>query len=161
MRKILLSAAVIVFAFGSFLASCAAQAKPVSKTATVGNYSVTLKILPAESFTGAHAEMVWNGGARPNLLNSTPKPDHHMVAFVKKNGKPVADATVHIRYRRLGAHGPGGWNTLPVVRMYVKGKGRATTHFGNNVHLPAGNYAVRVTVNKAPSHVFQVGIGNH
>lgn len=41
----------------------------------------------------------------------------------------------------------GKWMTLPVARMYVKGKGAATTHFGNNVMLESGNYEVKVEVN--------------
>ena len=158
MRKLLLLAAAAAFALGATLSSCAAQAKPVSQSASVGSYQVTLKILPAEAFAGPHAEMVWDGGAKPNLLSSRPQPDHHLVTFVKKNGKPVEDATVHIRFRALG-RSMSQWQTLPVVRMYVKGKGKSTMHYGNNVRLAPGDYKVGVQVNNAPEHVFHVHVG--
>lgn len=160
MRKILLLAAAVVFAFGAFLSSCAAQAKPVSETATVGAYRVTLKVLPAESFAGAHAEMVWDGGARPDMLDSKSRPNHHLVVFVKKDGKPAEDASVHIRYRALGK-ATGSWKTLPVVRMYVKGKSHATMHYGNNVRLAPGNYVAKVTLANEPAHLFHFRVGSH
>ena len=158
MRKTLLFAAAVAFALGAFLASCAAQAKPVSQSAAIGSYQVTLKVLPAESFTGADEEMVWDGGAKPDLLGSTPAPNHHLVIFVKKDGKPVEDATIRIHYRTLGTTA-GKWDSLPVARMYVKGKGRATMHYGNNVHLAPGNYEAKVQVGNAPAHVFRFTVG--
>lgn len=157
MRKILLFAAIAVFVIGTVLGACAAHAAAVSRSAQAGAYSLDLKVLPAESFAGSDSEMVWEGGAKPDLLGATPKPNHHLVVFVKKDGKPVEDATVRIRYRRVGG-GSSAWQTLPVVRMYERGKGRATMHYGNNVHLPAGNYAVRVKVNDAPAHLFHVTV---
>jgi len=158
MRKSLLFAATIAFALGAFLASCAAQAKPVSETATAGPYQVTLKVLPAESFAGAHKEMTWDGGAKPALLGSKPQPNHHLVVFVQKGGKPVENATVHIRYRMSG-NASAPWQTLPVARMYVKGKGRATMHYGNNLHLAAGDYEAKVQVGNTPAHVFRFTVG--
>lgn len=158
MRKILLFAAAVAFAAGSFLASCAAQAKPVSQSADVGSYRLTLKILPAEAFAGPHTEMVWDGGAKPYLLTASPRPNHHLVVFVKHNGKPVEDAVIHIRYRMLGKTS-SPWQTLPVVRMYVKGKGKTTMHYGNNVQLAPGRYAVAVQLAKMPVHIFRVHIG--
>lgn len=44
-------------------------------------------------------------------------------------------------------HNMNEWMKLPVVRMHVRGKGAATTHFGNNVHLAPGTYDVKVKVN--------------
>jgi hypothetical protein len=123
----------------------------ISKTATAGSYSVTLKVLPAESFRGAKAEMARDGGAEPNYLDGAERPNHHLVAFVKKDGKPVEDAAVSISYRRISST-MGKWETLPVVRMHVAGKGLSTTHYGNNIKLPAGNYEARVTVDgKGPA----------
>lgn len=154
MRKILLFAAAVAFALGGFLSSCAAQAKPVSQSAAIGPYQVTLRVLPAEAFTGAQEEMVWDGGARPDLLDSKSAPNHHLVVFVKKDGKPVENATVHIHYRMLG-EAAAPWQTLQVARMYVKDKGRSTMHYGNNVHLAPGRYEAKVQVGNSPAHIFQ------
>lgn len=123
----------------------AAQAQNVTQTAMAGSYSVTLKLLPAESFRGPNADMARDGGAEPNFLHGPAHPNHHMVAFLKKNGKPVEHAKVKIQYKSLSSIN-SKWTTLPVVRMHVAGKDLGTTHFGNNVDLPAGTYEVRVTV---------------
>lgn len=64
----------------------------------------------------------------------------------KESGKPVEDAAVEISYRRLSSK-VAAWKKLPVVRMHVAGDGLETTHYGNNVDLPSGNYEVRVAVN--------------
>ena len=155
MRKTLLFVAALSFALGAFLVSCAAHAaQPVSQTAMAGPYSVTLKVLPAESFAGPKAEMVWDGGAKPDRLNAKHAPNHHMVVFVKRQGKPVEHGKVRIHYRMASAK-PGAWMTLPVARMHVAGKGAATTHYGNNVDLPPGSYEVEVRVNDAPPHTFR------
>jgi len=71
MRKILLFAATIAFAFGAFLASCATQAKTVSESVTVSSNQATLKLLPATAFAGLHSEMVRDGGAKPDLPCTT------------------------------------------------------------------------------------------
>ena len=157
MRKILLFAAALAFAFGAFLSSCASQAKPLSRTAQVGPYTVILKVLPAESFTSGHSAMVWDSGAKPYRLKQSPRPNHHLVVFIKKQGKPVENASVKIRYRLMGGQS-SGWQTLPVARMYVRGKGRSSTHYGNNVLLKAGNYAIRVRIAGGPSHLFHLRI---
>lgn len=141
-----LLAAALPLVLGILLVAGVAQAKTVSKTAKAGVYSVNLKVLPAESFTGTKAEMVRDGGAEPNTLNGPEHPNHHMVAFVKENGKPVENAQVEISYRQLSPK-MGTWMTLPVVRMHVSGHGLETTHYGNNVRLTPGRYEVHVTVN--------------
>ncbi len=151
MRKISLLDASVAIAISALLAASAAQAKPVSETATAGAYSVTLKVLPAESFSGSNAEMARDGGAKPVTLDATPKPNYHLVAFVKKGDKPVENAKVSIRYRELKPQ-KSGWTQLPVVRMHVAGKGRQTTHYGNNVALVPGSYRVLSMVNgKGPA----------
>lgn len=143
----------LAFALGALLLPLAAHAQNVSKTAMAGPYSVTLKVLPAESFSGPHAEMVRDGGAKPNMIHGPKMPNHHMVAFVKKDGKPVEKARVSIRYRKLGPK-EGRWMRLPVVRMHVAGKGLATTHYGNNVKLEAGRYEAQVRVNRSKPAIF-------
>ena len=157
MRKILLFAAALAFAIGAFLTSCAAQAKPPSRTAETGPYTITLKVLPAESFSGGHSAMTWDGGAKPYRLKQSPRPNHHLVAFIKKQGKPVEKAAVRIRYRLMGGQS-GGWQTLPVARMYIRGKGRATTHYGNNVLLKPGTYAIQVRIAGESPHLFHLRI---
>lgn len=107
MRKILLFAAAIAFAFGAFLASCATQAKTVGKSATVGTYRV--------AFVGIQAEMVWNSGAKPDLPGSTYRPDYYPAVFTKKDSNPFKNTLVRTRYRQLGAS-PAPWRTLSVVR---------------------------------------------
>jgi len=141
-----LFAAALIIVLGGVLLTAVARAQAVSKTAKAGSYALTLKVLPAESFTGPKAEMVRDGGANPNKVNGPEHPNHHMVVFVKQNGKPVENATVDMNYRRLSPN-PTNWKLLPVVRMHVKGHGLATTHYGNNVKLPRGKYAVQVGVN--------------
>jgi len=157
MRKFLFIAAALAFTLGTFLASCAAQAKSLSRTAQIGPYTVTLKLLPAESFAGGHSDMEWDGGAKPHMLNQAPHPNHHMVVFVKKQGKAVEKASVGISYRLMGTASQK-WTTLPVARMYVRGEGRGTTHYGNNVLLAPGNYVVRVTIDGANPHLFHIRV---
>ncbi len=128
-----------------------AHAQNVSETARAGLYSVNLKVLPAESFSGPHEAMSWDGGAKPDKLGGANGPNHHLVVFVKKSGKPVNSGTVTISYRRLPSK-TAKWTTLPVAQMHVAGKSLLTTHFGNNVRLAAGTYQARVTVDgKGPA----------
>ena len=146
MRKTLILTASVACIASMFLAASAAYSKPVSKTASAGPYTIILKVLSAESFSGPNAKMVRDAGAKPIMLNSTPKPDHHMVVFVKRNGMPVEDARVSIRYQEFKPQ-TTGWTDLPVTRMYVSGMGAKTTHYGNNLVLGAGSYKVLVSVN--------------
>lgn len=152
-------AVALLFALGSLLLPCAAQAQVVSKTAMAGAYSVTLKVLPAESFRGPHAAMTRDAGAQPNFLNGPDHPNHHLVAFVRRDNKPVEKAGVDISYRMLSPHRTG-WMKVPVVRMHVTGKGLATTHYGNNVRLMAGNYEVRVKVNGSRPAFFHFSLSH-
>lgn len=146
MRNWLLLGTAPALAVGALLLARPLQAQTVSETEMAGPYSVNLKILPAESFTGPNAAMAWDSGAQPERLSSVPAPNHHMVAFVKRDGQPVQKATVQISYLRLSQK-PGQWQILPVARMHVAGKGPETTHFGNNVYLEPGEYEARVQVN--------------
>lgn len=139
-------AAALIFGFGVLFAPIAAHAQAVSKTAMAGSYTLNLKVLPAESFTGPKPAMTRDSGAKPNLVNGPEHPNHHMVVFVRKGGKPVENAKVSIRYRELSPK-MGVWTTLPVVRMHVTGHGLGTTHYGNNVMLSPGEYEARVAVN--------------
>ena len=146
--------AALIVAFGELFAVGAARAQAVSKTAMAGAYSVNLKVLPAESFSGPTAEMVEDAGAAPVLVNGPEHPNHHMVVFIKKEGAPVEDATVSIMYRKLSPK-MGKWMKLPVAQMHVAGKTLATTHYGNNLKLEPGKYEARVTVNKTNKATIQ------
>lgn len=142
---------VPAFAFAVLFLQGSARAQTVSQTAMAGPYSVTLKVLPAESFRGPKAEMAWDSGSEPNHVNGPGRPNHHMVAFVKEKGAPVEHASVTIRYRQIQPH-RSQWASLPVARMHVAGKGLETTHYGNNLRLAPGSYQVQVTVNgKGPA----------
>ncbi len=157
MRRLSTYAASLALAGGVLLAPGAAMAQNVSKTAKAGDYDVTLKVLPAESFQGDDAEMVRDGGAEPVAVHGPKDPNHHLVAFIKKDGKPIEGAVVTIDYRPAGS---GNWLPLPTVKMHVKGKGAETTHFGNNLHMVPGNYDARVTVNEGPSAIFHFEVGS-
>jgi hypothetical protein len=147
----------MTLALGLAAVSTPARAGTISEMGMAGPYSVNLKVLPAESFTGPKAEMVRDSGAKPCRETSPEHPNHHVVAFVKKDGKAVEHADVEIGYRTASAS-PGAWSSLPVVRMHVAGKGLDTTHYGNNVYLPAGTYQVRVTVDGAGPADFRVSL---
>ena len=153
MQKKLFPIFMMIITMGFLLAVNSAKAQNFSKTEKAGNVTVTLKVLPAEHFKGPKAEMKWDAGASPDYIEGSSKPNHHLVAFVKKEGKPVEDASVTIRYRQLSPK-KGDWMTLPVARMHVSGKSLKTTHYGNNVWLAKGKYEASVTVDKNPPATF-------
>jgi hypothetical protein len=141
--------AALIVAFGGLFAAGAATnttEKNVNKTVMDGSYSVTLKVLPAEHFTGPQQEMVREGGAAPVAVNGPDHPNHHLVVFVKDDGKPVENATVSIEYRKMEPM-QSKWMSVPVTRMDAKGKGVASTHYGNNLKLATGSYEAKVDVN--------------
>lgn len=140
------SVVALTFAFAGLSLPHVARAQNVSETGTAGKYSLTLKVLPAESFQGPHAEMARDSGAMANMAGGEAGTNHHLVVFVKENGKPVEQAKVTISYRQLSPQ-KGKWISLPVTRMHVAGKGAETTHYGNNVKLDPGSYEARVKVN--------------
>jgi hypothetical protein len=107
--------------------------------------------------------MVRDSGATPNAVNGSAHPNHHLVAFVKTDGHLVEDANVTISYRKASSDmddmsKSGDWTHLDVVRMHAAGKGLATTHYGNNVHLESGTYDVRVSVNGSAPASFEISL---
>lgn len=155
MRKNSLLTFLLAISIVGFLIPPISGAQTVTKTEEAGPVSVTLKVLPAESFKGPKAAMMRDGGAEPMLLSHSPRPNHHMVVFIKREMKPVERARVMILYRQY-APNTGKWTLLPVVRMHVAGKGLATTHFGNNVRLMPGDYEVIVVVDHNPPADFHI-----
>lgn len=146
MNKLWMVTASVALASGALFMPRMLRAQNVSVQTTAGPYTVTLKVLPAESFTGPHAAMAREGGAQPNDVGASTHVNHHLVAFVTENGNPVEHAEVKIRYRELSPRS-GPWLSEPVVIMQVAGKGPSTTHYGNNVEMDPGHYAARVSVN--------------
>jgi hypothetical protein len=147
--------ATVILMLGAFLVPGAVRAQNINQVAKSGRYTFNLKLLPPETFHGAHAEMMHDSGAKAVAVNGSEHPNHHLVVFIKKDGKPVEDAQVNITYRR----GQGAWKELPVARMHVAGKGPETTHYGNNVNLARGKYEVRVTVAGAKYATFHFTLG--
>ena len=154
MAKKMFFISLMVFSLSFLISSNVAKAQKISKTQMTGNISVTMKVLPAEHFKGPGAEMKWDGGANPDFMNGTSKPNHHLVVFLKKGENPDENASVNISYRELSPK-TSDWKSLPVARMHVAGKGLATTHYGNNLWLAKGEYEARVTVNNNPSAIFR------
>lgn len=146
-------------------ALAAGQTGITSKTKTVGAYTITLKVLPAEPFVSPSkaqkkantGEMVNAGGAKPVQPESSKKPNHHLVVFLKKHGKPVESAHVRMRYTKAKSQ-HSKIVQVPVNRMWVAGKGRKTMHFGNNVNMPPGKYVVYVVVNNHVMADFHIDI---
>lgn len=141
-------------AFALLLAGTGAATAGSKHTKTVHGYTMTLALLPAEQFVSkadAHnkqdaGKMVNGPGASPVRPNASAQPNHHLVVFLKKNGKPIEHANVSITYTRMGIKN-AKTKVLPVTQMWVAGKGMKSAHFGNNVHLAPGRYRVHVTVN--------------
>jgi hypothetical protein len=150
-------ALALVCALGVVFPPATTQAGTISKTMKGGVYKITLKVLPAEYFSGPKATMVRDAGAEPVAVNGPEHPNHHLVAFVKEHGIPVEDATVSISYREVSPQ-KSGWTPLPVVRMYEAGKALKTTHYGNNVDLGRGKYEAQVTVNGSKPAVFHFAL---
>ena len=99
------------------------------------------------------------GGAAPVMLDAASHPNHHLIVHVfdKKTGQALTDATVTMKFASMnGKGGPAGAPVdVPVVVMQAIGKGPSSTHYGNNVTMPAGRYQVTVTVN-GKTTVFRV-----
>jgi hypothetical protein len=135
------------------------DARNVIKTATIDGMRIELNILPAEPFFTADevmAKKVKEGmliisGAEPISLEANTRPNHHLVVhiFDAKTGKAMTTAKVSINFRQLDAKGKptGDPVNVPVVIMQAIGKGSESTHYGNNVLMPAGSYSVTVVVN--------------
>ena len=91
------------------------------------------------------------GGAAPVAPDADSHPNHHLIVhiFDKQTGKVVADATVTMSFVAVDGKGkPAGTpNEVAVVMMQAIGKGSTSTHYGNNVTMPAGHYSVIVNVN--------------
>ena len=141
------------------LAAASAHAADVVQTKTVGAYRVELDVLPAEPFFSRQEVadkqvkegMEIEGGAAPVAPNADSHPNHHLVVHVfdGKSHRVITDAAVTMSFVSLDGKGSASEApvVVPVVVMQMIGKGPASTHYGNNVTMPAGRYRVIVTVN--------------
>lgn len=150
----------------SLVGTTAAFAKADNNmTKTVDGYTIALKVLPAESFVSvadanksANAGEMVNGGDADIVAKDGPKaPNHHIVVFIKKDGKPVEDADVTIAYKNKNGSS-SKMTSEPVSRMWVAGKGKKTMHYGNNVKLDPGEYRVQVVVNDRAKTHFDISV---
>ena len=148
------TALVLVVAF-----TVSVNAKNVMKTTTVGGMRIELHILPAEPFFTADevtSKKVKEGmliisGAEPLSPEANTRPNRHLVVhiFDAKTGKAITTAKVSMNFQQLDAKGKptGDSINVPIVNMQVIGKGLESTHYGNNVVMPAGSYSVTVVAN--------------
>lgn len=149
--------------FGALLASpvsasAASHAQSVTKQAK--DWTITVKLLPAETFThvvkpSTRGEMYVLGG--PGRPLPAGKANHHLIVLLQHDGHPVTNAKVKLQYR-LEKPRHAAWRKVPVVRMDVAGRGVQTTHYGNNVLLKPGKYDVRVAVNGNPRKHFELDV---
>jgi len=81
--------------------------------------------------------------------------------FKAKTGKAITDAKVDMSFQPLDDTGKlsGSSVDVPIVVMQVIGKGAESTHYGNNVEMPSGSYAVEVSVNGNKAH-FKIAVKN-
>jgi hypothetical protein len=144
--------AVLALSPGLLLSPAAAQAQVIRETEKVGDYSITLKVMvpPPDIFDGPDAMAVCEGVAQPNRVSGCMS--CQLTVFIEENGKPIDHARVNISYRRLSPKS-GPWTEMFVKRFWVGPPGAQifaktaqTTHFGNQVELPAGRYDALVTV---------------
>ncbi len=134
------------------------NAADVMNTKSIGPYRVELHVLAGESFFSKQDVAAKNltegmeieGGAGPVMLDAPSHPNHHLVVsvFDKKSGHTLANAVVTMNFVPVDRRGSpeGAAVEVPVVVMQAIGKGPASTHYGNNVTMPAGRYQVTVTV---------------
>jgi hypothetical protein len=143
----------------SLMFAAGATAGNVMKSKTVDGMRIELHLLPAEPFFTAdeaalkHVSegMLIMSGAAPVPPDAEPRPTHHLVAHVfnTKTGKAITDAAVDMNFQLLDNKGKpsGAAVNVPVVAMQAIGKGAQSTHYGNNVTMASGSYAVTVMVN--------------
>jgi hypothetical protein len=143
----------------SLTLTAGAAAADVTKTKTIDSLRIELHVLPAEPFFTADeiaAKHITQGmltmsGAAPVSPDDGSHPNHHLVVHVynAKTGKAITDAAVEMSFRLLDNKGKtsGMAVNVPVVVMQAIGKGAPSTHYGNNVTMAKGSYAVNVKVN--------------
>jgi hypothetical protein len=160
----LVCGAVLALSAGFLLSPDGAQAQVIREAEKVGDYSITLNVMvpPPDIFDGPDAMAVCEGVAQPNRVSGCMS--CQLTVFIEENGKPIDHAKVDIGYRRLSPKA-GPWTEMFVRRSWVGPPGAQifaktpqTTHFGNQVELPAGSYEARVSVNGSGPAAFHFSL---
>jgi hypothetical protein len=171
------------------LTAAPSLAKDIVQTRTAGPYRIELQVLAPEPFYtakqvaagGVKSGMLILGGAEPVQPDAPSHPNHHLVVhvFQKTTDKPLQNAKVALAVQPLDSKGQPTGNAIavPVVRMQMISSGAtggmsgmagmggmamgnpSTTHYGNNVSLPAGDYRVEATANGHRAD-FLIKLGN-
>jgi Fe2+ transport protein len=136
-------------------AALAANMAPLTQEARTAHYRLELMLGSTEKmFSPAEAaaqhptdgEVMVSGGmsmmGMPMASGETRHLEVHVFSLDK--GQIVTDAKVAIAV--TGAN-PKKVEEVSVAKMYGVKEGPSDTHYGNNVSLPPGNYAVEITVN--------------
>lgn len=153
----------IVLLFGGLLgnpADASAASHTQSVTGHAGQWTITVQLLPAKSFThivkpSTGGDMYVRGGGGHPLPPR--KANHQLVVFLRHDGKPATHANVRLWYQQERRR-HAGWREVPVVRMDIAGKGTPTIRYGNNVLLTPGMYDVSVSVNGKPRQYFWLDV---
>jgi hypothetical protein len=96
------------------------------------------------------------GGATPVPPGAPTHPNHHLVVHVFDRASGLALQGAHIGITYAPAGNDSASAEVQIVEMQAIGKGPESTHYGNNVTLPAGTYHVTVTVNGKTSTTFTI-----
>ncbi len=144
----------------------------ITREATTAHFRLTLQIGPTEpmyseadakakhptsgevmlsgKMTGGMASM---NQAMPGMMSTSGMRHVELHAYSRKTGKVETSARVAIVF--IGADKKR--YAVPIARMYGVTEGLADLHYGNNVVLSPGTYAVDATVNGETAH-FPVSI---
>jgi|WetSurMetagenome_2_1015567.scaffolds.fasta_scaffold232877_1 hypothetical protein len=152
----------IILAIAFFLAVASTifvDANEVTKTTVVDGMRIELHVLPAEPFFTADEVkikkmkegMLIISGAEPVSVEANTHPNRHLVVhiFDVKTDKAITTAKVTMKFQQLDSNGKliGASTDVPIVVMEAIGKGVESTHYGNNVVMPEGSYAITVVAN--------------
>jgi len=98
--------------------------------------------------SGKMAGMPAMGHTMPSTM-PVPQARHvELHVYARDTGKPVADASVSITLTGTDKKR----HAVPIARMYGVAEGLDDVHFGNNMTISAGSYAVDATVNGEAAH---------
>lgn len=122
----------------------------IEQSATTATYALTLEIGPSEKMltpeeakTATEGEVMVSGEMAMTMSGMATA--QHLEVFVKnrKSGAVVSDQPVTITVINETTKEEA---VVPVAMMYGLTEGPADTHFGNNVMLMPGRYAIEVVV---------------
>jgi hypothetical protein len=95
--------------------------------------------------------MLIEGGAAPVQPDASSHPNHHLVVHVfdEKTDRAVTNADVSLNFAAINTDGKptGDATVVPVVITQAVWMGPESTHYGKNVVMTPGSYAVVALVN--------------